>query len=182
MIKYRFFEVKRFRLMVLSLKVQVMWMNTYLLGNRCQVKKGVGSETIGGTINLQNTLHIRVTKVGSQTVLAKIVQMVEQAQSSRAPVQAVADDIAQYFVPSVILSAILTFLIWYLCEKFQVVDAIHGESDFVTAFMFAVSVMVISCPCALGLATPTAVMVATGRAAQLGILFKGGPHLEAADR
>lgn len=150
-----------------------------ITGESMPVTKKEGAEVIGGTINLENTLEVKVTKVGSDTVLAKIVQLVEDAQSSRAPVQAVADRIAQYFVPIVFLLSFITFILWYVCTTLHVTEPIHNESHFVTAFMFSISVMVISCPCALGLATPTAVMVATGRAAELNILFKGGEVLEA---
>merc|ERR1719499_2723960 len=150
-----------------------------ITGESMPVTKKEGAEVIGGTINLENTLEVKVTKVGSDTVLAKIVQLVEDAQSSRAPVQAVADRIAQYFVPIVFLLSFITFISWFVCITLGFTEAVHNESHFVTAFMFSISVMVISCPCALGLATPTAVMVATGRAAELNILFKGGEVLEA---
>jgi len=150
-----------------------------ITGESMPVPKKAGTEVIGGTINLENTLDVKVSKVGSDTVLAKIVKLVEDAQSSRAPVQAVADRIAQYFVPIVFLLSFITFISWFVCITLGFTEAVHNESHFVTAFMFSISVMVISCPCALGLATPTAVMVATGRAAELNILFKGGEVLEA---
>ncbi|XP_054802211.1 copper-transporting ATPase RAN1-like isoform X2 [Prosopis cineraria] len=152
-------------------------------GEAAPVSKEVNASVIGGTINLHGVLHIRATKVGADTVLSQIISLVETAQMSKAPIQKFADYVASIFVPTVVSFALLTLLAWY------VAGALGAYSDgwlpkngnhFVFALMFAISVVVIACPCALGLATPTAVMVATGVGAKNGVLIKGGDALEKA--
>jgi Cu+-exporting ATPase len=128
----------------------------------------VGDEVFGATVNTSGRLVVEATKVGSDTALAQIARLVEQAQGSKAPVQRLADRISAVFVPVVLVLAALTLVVWL---------AVTGEAD--RAFTAAVAVLIIACPCALGLATPTAIMVGTGRAAQLGIVIKGGEVLEA---
>lgn len=132
-------------------------------------EKTVGDEVIGGTINKNGFIKFEATKVGKDTMLSQIVKLVEQAQEHKAPVQRLADKIAGIFVPSVIVIAIITFaLTWFLKKSID------------PAIMHAVAVLVIACPCSLGLATPTAIMVGTGRGANLGILIKSGEYLERA--
>ncbi|MFA6534515.1 MAG: heavy metal translocating P-type ATPase, partial [Patescibacteria group bacterium] len=141
-----------------------------ITGESIPVEKTVGDKVIGATINKHGSFEFTVTKVGSETTLAQIIRVVEEAQGSKAPIQDFADRIAAYFVPTVIGLAILTFLIWYF---------ILG-AGIAFALMAFTSVIVIACPCALGLATPTAIMVGTGKGAEHGILIKGGEPLEAA--
>ncbi len=141
-------------------------------GESLPVEKGVGDGVVGGTINKTGSFEFRATRVGAQTTLAQIIKLVEEAQGSKAPIQALADRISAWFVPAVILAAVLTFCLWFF-----VLGAGLGF-----ALMAFVSVMVIACPCALGLATPTAIMVGTGRGAEHGILIKGGGPLEAANQ
>ncbi|MEO8610450.1 MAG: heavy metal translocating P-type ATPase, partial [Chloroflexota bacterium] len=143
-----------------------------LTGESLPVNKTVGSETIGATINKQGRLVIEATRVGSQTALAQIIRLVEQAQGSKAPIQRVADTVSGIFVPTVLILAALTFLGWLLI----------GQVGFVQAMVHTVAVLVIACPCALGLATPTAIMVGTGKGAEMGILFKNSEALENAQR
>jgi P-type Cu+ transporter len=143
-----------------------------LTGESLPVNKTVGSETIGATVNKQGRLVIEATRVGSQTALAQIVRLVEQAQGSKAPIQRVADTVSGIFVPAVLGLAALTFLGWLVI----------GQVGFVTAMVHTVAVLVIACPCALGLATPTAIMVGTGKGAEMGILFKNSEALENAQR
>jgi len=140
-----------------------------LTGESLPVEKKVGDIVIGATINKFGTFKFEASKVGKDTALSQIIKMVEDAQGSKAPIQKIADRVSGIFVPAVVGIAVLTFLIWYL-----VVD------DFTSAMISAVSVLVIACPCALGLATPTAIMVGTGKGAENGILIKGGEHLETA--
>eukprot|EP01083_Nonionella_stella_P209625 759710_1 len=161
-----------------------------ITGESMAVHKSVNDEVIGATVNLSNTIYIRVNKIGAETVLSKIITLVENAQSSRAPIQNLADRIAAKFVPIVIAISVCVFIGWYIGFEtgaihvdrlFGLNSSQHGaHSSLYYSFLFAISVLVISCPCALGLATPTAVMVATGKAAELGILFKGGEPLEIA--
>jgi Cu+-exporting ATPase len=139
-------------------------------GESMPVAKRPDDHVIGGTINGTGTFLFKATKVGSDTMLAQIVEMVRRAQTSRAPIQRIADRISAYFVPAVIILAILTFAAWY-----TVLDI-----GFVGSMLFAVAVVIIACPCALGLATPTALMVGTGRGAKAGILIKSGEVLESA--
>jgi len=155
-----------------------------ITGESLPVTKRANDPVIGGTINTDATLLIRATNVGADTVLAKIVDLVETAQTNRAPVQAFADQIARHFVPCVLGLSLVVFLVWFVLAETGVVPVEwrKSESPFFFSFMFGISVMVISCPCALGLATPTAVMVATGKGAKLGVLFKGGEPLEVAGR
>ncbi len=143
-----------------------------LTGESLPVNKVVGSSVIGATINKQGRLVIEATAVGSRTALSQIVRLVEQAQGSKAPIQRVADQVSSVFVPIVLLMAALTFIGWLVL----------GHAVFTTAMVHAVAVLVIACPCALGLATPTAIMVGTGKGAEMGILFKNSESLENAHR
>ncbi len=143
-----------------------------LTGESLPVNKTVGSEVIGATINKQGRLIIEARRVGSETALAQIVRLVEQAQASKAPIQRIADQVSGVFVPVVLALAALTFIGWLLI----------GQVGFTAAMVNAVAVLVIACPCALGLATPTAIMVGTGRGAGMGILFKNSESLENAKR
>lgn len=140
-------------------------------GESMPVTKNKGAKVIGATINQSGTFTMQVQKIGNQTLLSQIVQMVKKAQTSRAPIQRTTDQVSHIFVPVVLILAILTFVIWVV---------IIGETP-ERAMMFAVSVVIIACPCALGLATPTALMVGTGRSAKLGVLIKNGEVLEAAN-
>jgi Cu+-exporting ATPase len=149
-----------------------------LTGESMPVGKGPGDEVIGATLNRLGLLRGEATRVGRDTALAQIVRLVEQAQASRAPIQRLADQVSAWFVPAVIGVAGLTFLGWLLLGG----PLPSGESAFTRAMIAAVSVLVIACPCAMGLATPTAVMVGTGKGAELGILFKSGEALERAGR
>lgn len=141
-----------------------------LTGESLPVEKQPGDTVIGGAINRTGAFVFRATRVGSDTTLAQIVQLVERAQGSKAPVQRLADRVAAVFVPIVLLIAVGTFLVWYLLLGVPFVEAI----------MPSIAVLVIACPCAMGLATPTAIMVGTGRGAELGILIKDGVALERA--
>jgi P-type Cu+ transporter len=143
-----------------------------LTGESLPVNKSVSSEVIGATVNKQGRLVIEATRVGAQTALAQIIRLVEQAQGSKAPIQRVADQVSGVFVPIVIGLAALTFLGWLVI----------GQVGFTVAMVNAVAVLVIACPCALGLATPTAIMVGTGKGAEMGILFKNSEALEGAHR
>nr|MCU0466934.1 heavy metal translocating P-type ATPase [Anaerolineae bacterium] len=143
-----------------------------LTGESLPVNKEPGSEVIGATINKQGRLVVEAGKVGAETALAQIVRLVEQAQGSKAPIQRVADRVSGVFVPVVLVLATLTFLGWLVI----------GQVGFTAALVNAVAVLVIACPCALGLATPTAIMVGTGRGAEMGILFKNSEALESAKR
>lgn len=137
-------------------------------GESMPVTRQTGDEVIGSTMNMTGTFVFRAEKVGDQTMLAQIVTLVKKAQSSHTPIQKLTDRVSDIFVPVVLVVAILTFLIWYV---FIGHDVSHS-------LIFAVSVVVIACPCALGLATPTALMVGTGRGAKMGILIKNGEVLE----
>ncbi|WP_442604376.1 heavy metal translocating P-type ATPase [Paenibacillus sp. KN14-4R] len=141
-----------------------------LTGESLPVEKHAGDAAIGATINKNGILKIEATKVGKETALAQIIKVVEEAQGSKAPIQRVVDKISGIFVPIVVGIAVVTFLVWYF-----IVDA----GNFANSLEKAIAVLVIACPCALGLATPTSIMAGSGRAAELGILFKGGEHLEA---
>ncbi|RLM55496.1 putative ATP dependent copper transporter [Panicum miliaceum] len=154
-----------------------------ITGESAPVPKEVSSVVIGGTINLHGILHIQATKVGSGTVLSQIISLVETAQMSKAPIQKFADYVASIFVPIVITLSIVTFSVWFLCGWLGAYPnswVAENSNCFVFSLMFAISVVVIACPCALGLATPTAVMVATGIGANHGVLVKGGDALERA--
>lgn len=137
-------------------------------GESMPVAKSVGDPVVGSTINLNGAITVRATKVGKDTMLAQIVQMVKQAQTSHAPIQKLTDRVSGIFVPTILIIAILIFTVWY---------AIIGVSA-TKAMLFAVATLVVACPCALGLATPTALMVGTGRAARLGVLIKNGQALQ----
>ncbi|NKE07318.1 MULTISPECIES: heavy metal translocating P-type ATPase [Mesobacillus] len=141
-----------------------------ITGESIPVEKAAGDSLIGATINKNGTLTMTATKVGKDTALAGIIKVVEDAQGSKAPIQRVADQISGIFVPIVVAIAIVTFLVWYF---------VITPGDFASALETAIAVLVIACPCALGLATPTSIMVGTGKGAENGILFKGGEHLEA---
>ncbi len=144
-----------------------------ITGEPILVQKLQGDSLIGATINKNGTLIMKATKVGNDTMLSQIVQMVSRAQRSRAPIQQLADTVASYFVPAVVLSAIFAFIAWY----------IWGPSPQLTyAVVAAVSVLIIACPCALGLATPISIMVGTGRAALSGILIKDAKTLESMEK
>jgi len=138
-----------------------------ITGESMPTGKKVGDNVIGATINKYGTFKFETTKIGRDTMLAQIIKLVEDAQGSKAPIQKIADKVSGIFVPIVLVIAIVTFLIWYL---------IFG--NFTMGIISAVAVLVIACPCALGLATPTAIMVGTGIGAENGILIKGGEHLE----
>jgi Cu+-exporting ATPase len=151
-----------------------------LTGESIPVEKGVDSNIIGGSINKNGLLKARATRVGADTALAQIVKLVEEAQGSKAPVQRLADKVAGVFVPVVILIAVATFILWYAWAYGLFTDMPAPRFLFsLTAF---ISVLVIACPCALGLATPTAIMVGTGKGAELGILIKSGEALEIAGK
>ncbi|RFC67160.1 MULTISPECIES: heavy metal translocating P-type ATPase [Mesorhizobium] len=138
-------------------------------GEPLPVEKTEGSALIGGTLNRNGTLIMRAEKVGADTMLSRIVEMVAKAQRSRAPIQSLADKVASYFVPTVVAVAILAFIVWAL---------VGPEPSMIYAIVAAVSVLIIACPCALGLATPMSVMTATGRGAQAGVLVKEAAALE----
>ncbi|CAA2998626.1 copper-transporting ATPase RAN1 [Olea europaea subsp. europaea] len=168
----------------------VVWGSSYVnesmvTGESDPVLKEVISSVIGGTINLHGSLHIQANKVGSNTVLSQIISLVETAQMSKAPIQKFADFIASIFVPVVVTLALLTLLGWYLAGflgSYPKEWLPENSNYFIFSLMFAISVVVIACPCALGLATPTAVMVATGIGANNGVLIKGGDALERAQK
>ncbi|MDF2935819.1 MAG: ATPase, partial [Paenibacillaceae bacterium] len=140
-----------------------------ITGESIPVEKLPGHNVIGATINKNGALKVRAVKVGRDTALAQIIRVVEEAQSSKAPIQRVADKISGIFVPVVVGLAAATFLLWYYAV---------APGEFAGALEKAIAVLVIACPCALGLATPTSIMAGSGRAAEAGILFKGGEHLE----
>lgn len=168
----------------------VMWGSSYVnesmvTGESAPVSKEVNSPVIGGTMNLYGALHIQATKVGSNAVLSQIISLVETAQMSKAPIQKFADFVASIFVPTVVAMSLLTLLGWYVSGTLGAYPKQwlpENGNYFVFALMFAISVVVIACPCALGLATPTAVMVATGVGANNGVLIKGGDALERAQK
>lgn len=142
-----------------------------ITGESLPVEKTVGDAVIGATINKQGLLKFEATKVGKETALAQIIKMVEQAQGSKAPIQRQVDRVAAYFVPAVIILAFATFFIWYA-----------ATGDFVDAMLRLTAVLVIACPCAMGLATPTSIMVGVGKGAEYGILFKSSESLEQAHK
>ena len=150
-----------------------------ITGESVPIDKKKGSEVIGGTINQNGRLVVKAEKVGSETTLAQIIRLVEDAQSSKAPIQRYADKVASYFVPAVISIAVVSFLIWYLWGYGRYVG---GDGTFSFSLSILIAVLVISCPCALGLATPTAVIVGSGKGAENGILIKSGAALETAGK
>ena len=150
-----------------------------LSGESLPVEKGPGDEVIGATLNKLGLIQFEATRVGKETALAQIIHLVEEAQGSKAPIQKLADRISAVFVPAVIAIALLTFVVWYF---FIPLPASADIDLFTRALINMVAVLVIACPCAMGLATPTAVMVGTGKGAELGILIKSGQALEDAGR
>ncbi|HLZ55941.1 MAG TPA: heavy metal translocating P-type ATPase, partial [Ktedonosporobacter sp.] len=162
-----------------------------MTGESLPIERSAGDALIGATINQHGLLRMRATKVGADTLLAQIIRAVEQAQGSKAPIQRLADTISGIFVPVVLLISLLTFIGWAILGQVDPALALAGMrlggvstmdmstyNPWVTALIAAVSVLVVACPCALGLATPTAIMVGTGKGAERGILMKGGESLE----
>jgi Cu+-exporting ATPase len=141
-------------------------------GEPLPVVKNQGSTVIGGTLNTNSVLRVKTTKIGKDTLLAQIIKLVEEAQGSRPPVQRIADTAVSYFIPVVLIIAIVSFLIWYVLLG----------SSFLFSLTALISILVVACPCALGLATPTAVTVGIGRGAELGILIKNGEALEVSEK
>ncbi|KAJ3920701.1 Cu-transporting P-type ATPase [Lentinula edodes] len=156
-----------------------------ITGEAVPVLKQVGDTVIGGTVNGLGTFDMVVTRAGKDTALAQIVKLVEDAQTSKAPIQAFADKVAGYFVPTVISLGVITFIAWVAISGLSSEDSLpamfhrHGSSKLAVCLQMCISVIVVACPCALGLSTPTAIMVGTGMGAKNGILIKGGRALEA---
>lgn len=146
---------------------------TMLTGESLPVEKNIGTQVIGGTINKNGTFNFEITALGDNSILGQIIKLVEEAQGSKAPIQQIADKVSSIFVPSVIVIAILTFIGWMVFAE---------ANNFNVALINFVAVLIIACPCALGLATPTAIMVGTGLGAQHGILIKNGESLEMAHK
>src|SRR5262249_25879531 len=140
-----------------------------ITGESLPVTRTVGDGVIGATLNKQGLIKFKATRVGRETALAQIIRLVEQAQGSKAPIQRLVDRVSAVFVPAVIVFALATFALWML-----------GGADFTTSLIRMVAVLVIACPCAMGLATPTAIMVGVGKGAENGILFKNSAALEQA--
>ncbi|CAM6034660.1 unnamed protein product [Sphagnum compactum] len=156
-----------------------------ITGEARPVPKKIGDKVIGGTMNENGVLHVSATHVGAETALSQIVRLVEAAQMAKARVQKFADLISKYFVPSVVVVSVLTWLGWYVGGKagsYPKSWIPSSMDEFELALQFGISVLVVACPCALGLATPTAVMVATGKGASQGVLIKGGQALEGAHK
>ncbi|HEU0003392.1 MAG TPA: heavy metal translocating P-type ATPase [Ktedonobacteraceae bacterium] len=152
-----------------------------ITGESIPVEKAEGESLIGATINQRGLLRMRATRVGADTMLAGIIRMVEQAQGSKAPIQRLADTISSIFVPVVLVIAALTFTGWAIVANVSGADIagmLSASNPWIIAIVAAVTVLVVACPCALGLATPTAIMVGTGKGAEQGILIKGGESLE----
>ncbi|PWA03786.1 hypothetical protein BB558_000079 [Smittium angustum] len=155
-------------------------------GEAVPVSKRIGSQLVAGTVNTTGSITMKCNQVGSDTTLAQIVRLVEDAQVGKTPIQLFADKVSHYFVPTVLLLALLTFICWMLISRLPdsykpklFMDHVEKTgSYFVVSLQIAVAVVIVSCPCALGLSTPTAVMVGTGVGAQMGILIKGGDALE----
>ncbi|MFQ6011867.1 MAG: heavy metal translocating P-type ATPase, partial [Nitrososphaerales archaeon] len=143
-----------------------------ITGESIPVEKGVNDQVIGATINKTGLLQVRASKVGADTTLSQIVRLVEEAQTAKAPIERLADTVSSYFVPIVVVVAITSFLGWYFVML----------SEFTLAFTAFIAVLIIACPCALGLATPAAIVVGTGKGAENGILIKGGEYLEKAHK
>jgi Cu+-exporting ATPase len=163
-----------------------------MTGESLPVEKSPDAPLIGATINQQGVLRMRATKVGADTVLAQIIHAVEQAQGSKAPIQRLADTISSIFAPVVLVISVLTFIGWAILGQVNPTLATAGMrmggafvmdmstyNPWVSALIAAVSVLVVACPCALGLATPTAIIIGTGKGAEQGILIKGGKALNA---
>lgn len=140
-----------------------------LTGESLPIEKRPGDQVIGATVNKNGRLKVKATKVGKDTALAQIIKVVEEAQGSKAPIQRVADRISGIFVPVVVVISIISFIVWY---------SLVTPGDFGGSLEKSIAILVIACPCALGLATPTSIMAGSGRAAERGVLFKGGEHLE----
>lgn len=138
-----------------------------LTGESLPIDKKLNDSVIAGSINQNGAILVEVTRIGQETTLSQIIKIIENAQGDKVPIQRLADKISSIFVPAVIAVSILTFSVWIIVS-----------GDFYMAINGAVSVLVIACPCALGLATPTAIMVGSGASAKHGILFKGGQYLE----
>ncbi|CAM8889216.1 unnamed protein product [Rhodiola kirilowii] len=156
-----------------------------ITGESRPISKKPGDKVIGGTVNENGCILVKATHVGSETALSQIVQLVESAQLARAPVQKLADQISKVFVPIVVIAAVVTWLLWYIPGEVGLYPKSWIPKDmdaFEFALQFAISVLVVACPCALGLATPTAVMVATGKGATQGVLIKGGNALQKAHK
>ena len=151
-----------------------------ITGESLPVVKQPGDKVIGGTINKQGLIVFKATKIGKETVLSQIIRMVEEAQSSKAPIQRLADTVSAYFVPIVILLALTTFVLWYFVLKIPLTSA--DQTVLSRAIIRMTAVLVIACPCAMGLATPTAVMVGSGKGAERGILFRSAEALEHAGK
>eukprot|EP00985_Skeletonema_marinoi_P009918 scaffold4676_cov212-Skeletonema_marinoi.AAC.1 len=157
-----------------------------LTGESLPVSKTEGSKMIGGTVNINGAIQMKVDEVGEDTALAQVIRLVETAQSSKAAIQELADRIAAKFTPAVISIAVTTFVVWAILLNTTLLEGIKEEwpyheigfNDWTLPLLFSISVLVIACPCALGLATPTAVMVGTGLGARHGILIRGGEPLE----
>src|SRR5205823_901922 len=146
-----------------------------LTGESLPIDKGPGEQVIGATLNKTGSFVFRATRVGRDTTLAQIVRLVEEAQGSKAPMQRLADRISEVFVPAILALAALTFVGWLVFYQ-------SPDPRLTLALQAAIAVLIIACPCALGLATPTAIMVGTGKAAEYGILIRGGESLEGARR
>lgn len=144
-----------------------------MTGEAIPVEKNIDSSVVGGTINGNGALVIAVTHIGADSVLAQIVKMVQDAQGSKLPIQNLVDKITSWFVPAILLISLITFLVWFF---------LSSQSDISFALVASISVLIIACPCAMGLATPTSVMVGTGRAAELGVLFRKGAALQALEK
>jgi P-type Cu+ transporter len=154
-----------------------------ITGESLPVDKVVDDALIGATINQRGLLHMRATKVGADTMLASIIRMVEQAQGSKAPIQRLADTVSSIFVPVVLVIASLTFIVWAVIGNLTATSIQAGgisaaDNPWIVAIIAGIAVLVVACPCALGLATPTAIMVGTGKGAEQGILIRGGESLE----
>src|SRR2546425_2191901 len=156
-----------------------------ITGESIPVEKNTGDPVIGATINKSGLLRVRATKIGKDTTLSQIIQLVEGAQATRAPIQRLADRVASVFVPAVTLTAVGAALFWYLIgfSTWTSVAQGYGLHTPITASLFIfVAVIIIACPCALGIATPTAIMVGTGKGAENGLLIKGGEYLEKSEK
>ncbi|UXS97801.1 heavy metal translocating P-type ATPase [Agrobacterium tumefaciens] len=140
-----------------------------ITGEPVPVTKTAGSEVVGGTVNRNGSFTLRATKVGADTLIAQIIRMVEEAQADKLPIQALVDKVTNWFVPAVMLAALATFIVWFV---------LGPDPALTFALVNAVAVLIIACPCAMGLATPTSIMVGTGRAAEMGVLFRRGDALQ----
>ena len=149
-----------------------------ITGESTHVPKSVGDPVIGSTVNQGGLLHVSIDRVGQETTISQIVQLMEDAQSSKAPIQEYADKISNVFVPIIIALAVIAFILWISVSTTVYHD--YDSSPVVFSLMFSVALLTVACPCALGLATPTAVMVSTGKGAEFGVLIKGGEALEIA--